>query len=137
MKPNFNLAISLHSANEQTRNSIMEINKTNNLRDLQSSLDYFYQKTKIKPTYEYVLLKGINDSIQDAKDLIEFCRKIPSKVNLIEYNKVANAPYEKSESKTTQLFIDILEKNNILVKFRRSRGEDIGAACGQLATQNK
>ena len=137
LKPNFNLAISLHSANEQTRNSIMEINKTNNLRDLQSSLDYFYQKTKIKPTYEYVLLKGINDSIQDAMDLIDFCRKIPSKVNLIEYNKVANTPYEKSETKTTQLFIDILEKNNILVKFRRSRGEDIGAACGQLATQNK
>ena len=137
LKPNFNLAISLHSANEQTRSSIMEINKTNNLRDLQSSLDYFYQKTKIKPTYEYVLLKGINDSIQDAKDLINFCRNIPSKVNLIEYNKVANTPYEKSESKTTQLFIDILEKNNILVKFRRSRGEDIGAACGQLATQNK
>jgi len=137
MKPNFNLAISLHSANEQTRNSIMEINKTNNLRDLQSSLDYFYQKTKIKPTYEYVLLKGINDSLQDAKDLIEFCRKTPSKVNLIEYNKVANTPYEKSDPKTTQLFIDILEKNNILVKFRRSRGEDIGAACGQLATQNK
>ena len=137
MTPNFNLAISLHSANEQVRNSIMDINKTNNLNDLKKALEYFYQKTKIKPTYEYVLLKGINDSIQDAKKLVEFCRKIPSKVNLIEYNKVVNIPYEKSEAKTTQLFIDILEKHNILVKFRRSRGEDIGAACGQLATQNK
>jgi len=137
MKPNFNLAISLHSANDKTRTSIMEINKTNNLHDLAESLQYFYDKTRIRPTYEYVLLKGINDSIQDAKELISFCRKIPSKVNLIEYNKVEDTPYEKADVKTTQLFINILEKNNILVKFRRSRGEDIGAACGQLATQNK
>jgi len=137
MNPSFNLAISLHAANNQTRNKIMEINKSNNLEDLEGALTYFYQKTGIKPTYEYVLLKGINDSIEDAKKLITFCRKIPSKVNLIEYNKVENTPYEKTGIKRTKLFLDTLEKNNILVKFRRSRGEDIGAACGQLATQNK
>ena len=137
MNPNFNLAISLHAANNTTRNEIMEINKSNNLEDLQDALTYFYKKTAIKPTYEYVLLKGINDSIEDAKKLITFCRKIPSKVNLIEYNKVENTPYEKTGIKRTKLFLDTLEKNNILVKFRRSRGEDIGAACGQLATQNK
>ena len=82
-------------------------------------------------------MKDINDSIQDAKDLIDFCKKTPSKVNLIEYNQVANIPYQKSSKRSTKIFMDLLEKNKILVKFRRSRGEDIGAACGQLATQNK
>ena len=135
--PKFGLAISLHSANDSKRSRIMEINKTNNLSSLLSSLKYFYEKTKIKPTYEYILLNGVNDSIQDAKDLIDFCKKTPSKVNLIEYNQVSNVPYRKSSQSSTKIFMDLLEKNKILVKFRRSRGEDIGAACGQLATQNK
>ncbi len=137
LNPKFNLAISLHSANDKVRTKIMEINKSNSLKDLAIAIDYFYHKTKIKPTYEYILLNGINDSIQDAKDLIDFCKKTPSKVNLIEYNQVANIPYQKSSKRSTKIFMDLLEKNKILVKFRRSRGEDIGAACGQLATQNK
>ena len=115
----------------------MEINKTNNLNNLLASVSYFYNITKIKPTYEYVLLSGINDSQDDAEELIKFCKKSPSKVNLIEYNHVKDIPYKKSTKESTQKFIDILEKNKILVKLRRSRGEDIGAACGQLATQNK
>mgnify|MGYP001185292503 FL=1 len=137
LNPQFNLAISLHSANDEKRTTIMEINKSNNLKDLALAIDYFYTKTKIKPTYEYILLHGVNDSIQDAKDLIDFCKKTPSKVNLIEYNQVSNVPYRKSSQSSTKIFMDLLEKNKILVKFRRSRGEDIGAACGQLATQNK
>ena len=137
INPNFNLAISLHSANDIKRSKIMEINKTNNLSNLAESLAYFYEKTKIKPTYEYVLLNGINDSIDDAKELINFCKKIPSKVNLIEYNKVKDSIYEKSTKEATSLFIRFLEKHNILVKLRRSRGEDIAAACGQLAIQNE
>lgn len=137
INPNFNLAISLHSANDIKRSKIMEINKTNNLSNLAESLAYFYEKTKIKPTYEYVLLSGINDSIDDAKALINFCKKIPSKVNLIEYNKVKDSIYEKSTKEATSLFIRFLEKHNILVKLRRSRGEDIAAACGQLAIQNE
>ena len=137
LNPQFNLAISLHSANDKKRTSIMEINKSNNLQDLAIAIDYFYTKTKIKPTYEYILLKGVNDSIEDAKALIAFCKKTPSKVNLIEYNKVPSLPYEKSSISSTKIFMDLLEKNKILVKLRRSRGEDIGAACGQLATQNK
>ena len=135
LNPKFNLAISLHSANNIKRTEIMEINKSNDLESLSSALQYFFQKTKIKPTYEYVLLKGFNDTVQDAHDLISFCKKIPSKVNLIEYNKVDDISYEKSTTKATTLFISILEKNKILVKFRKSRGEDIGAACGQLATE--
>ena len=137
LSPKFNLAISLHSANDTIRTKIMEINKSNNLKDLALAIDYFYTKTKIKPTYEYILLNGVNDSTQDAKDLIAFCKKTPSKVNLIEYNQVSNTPYRKSSQSSTKIFMDLLEKNKILVKFRRSRGEDIGAACGQLATQNK
>ena len=129
LNPKFNLAISLHSANDKVRTKIMEINKSNSLKDLAIAIDYFYHKTKIKPTYEYILLNGINDSIQDAKDLIDFCKKTPSKVNLIEYNQVANIPYQKSSKRSTKIFMDLLEKNKILVKFRRSRGEDIGAAC--------
>lgn len=137
LNPNFNLAVSLHSAHEQKRNQIMEINKTNNLKELKGALQYFYEKTKIKPTFEYILLKGVNDSQEDAKLLMDFCKNIPSKINLIEYNSVPNSGYEKSDVKTTDQFLKLLTKNNILVKLRRSRGEDIGAACGQLATQQK
>tara|TARA_B110000444_G_scaffold127521_1_gene119995 strand:+ start:591 stop:1640 length:1050 start_codon:yes stop_codon:yes gene_type:complete len=134
-EPKFGLAISLHSANDIKRNKIMDINKTNNLRSLEKALIYFYEKTKTKPTYEYLLLKDFNDSLKDADELIKFCKKIPCKVNLIEYNKVIGSPFEKSTEKSTSLFIQHLEQNKILVKMRRSRGEDIGAACGQLATQ--
>lgn len=134
-KPKFGLAISLHSANDNTRSRIMDINKTNNLKSLENALVYFYEKTKIKPTYEYILIKNINDSLQDANELINFCKKIPCKVNLIEYNKVIGSNFEKSTNSSTNNFIHKLEENKILVKIRRSRGEDIGAACGQLATQ--
>ena len=136
MKTKFNLAISLHSAINEKRNQIMEINKTNNLDSLLESLQYFYMKTSIKPTYEYILLKGFNDSIEDAKELVKFCNKIPSKVNLIEYNKVDGIQYQKSTEQSTKSFMNLLESNNIIVKLRRSRGHDINAACGQLATQH-
>ena len=135
MQTKFNLAISLHSAIDSKRSQIMEINKTNSLKDLLSALEYFYHKTNIRPTYEYILLRGVNDSIEDAKELIKFCSKIPSKVNLIEYNKVEGLLYEKSTPKDTNRFISLLEKHNVVVKLRKSRGEDINAACGQLATQ--
>jgi len=135
MQTKFNLAISLHSAIDSKRSQIMEINKTNSLKELLTALEYFYHKTNIRPTYEYVLLRGVNDSIEDAKELIKFCSKIPSKVNLIEYNKVEGLLYEKSTTKDTNRFITLLEKNNVIVKLRKSRGEDINAACGQLATQ--
>ncbi|MAQ31810.1 MAG: 23S rRNA (adenine(2503)-C(2))-methyltransferase RlmN [Flavobacteriales bacterium] len=135
--PNFNLAISLHAATDKKRSQIMDINNSNNLLKLKESLKYFYSQTGIKPTFEYILLKGFNDTVQDANDLINFCASVPSKVNLIEYNKVEDTPYEKSTLKSTNLFINILEKKKVLVKLRKSRGEDIGAACGQLATQNQ
>ena len=113
----------------------MEINKTNNLSNLLIALDYFYNKTKIKPTYEYVLLKGVNDSVSDAQDLIKFCHKIPCKINLIEYNKVEGLGFSKSSEKNTELFMNHLDSKRVNVGLRRSRGKDINAACGQLANK--
>jgi len=135
MNPSFNLAISLHSANNKIRSSIMSINHTNNLESLSQALIYFYNKTNIRPTYEYILLNGINDSIEDANQLIKFCKIIPCKVNLIEYNKVDGVGYEKSTQEKTNRFIKQLEEKQILVKLRKSRGEDINAGCGQLANK--
>ena len=86
-------------------------------------------------TYEYVVWKGINDTLEDAKALSEFCKIIPSKVNLIEYNPIDDGPYQQASAKATDLYIFELEKNGIPVNVRRSRGKDIDAACGQLANK--
>jgi 23S rRNA (adenine2503-C2)-methyltransferase len=128
-----NLAVSLHSANNIKRSQIMDINHSNNLDDLRDSLIYFYSKTKIKITYEYVMLKDFNDSKQDAIDLAEFSKIIPSKINLIEFNSVENSNFKKTSEQVTKEFISLLKKKNIVVNLRRSRGEDVNAACGQLA----
>jgi 23S rRNA (adenine2503-C2)-methyltransferase len=131
----FNLALSLHAADDQKRNTIMPINEHNNLKVLVESLNYFYSKTKNKITFEYILLKGVNDTIQDANNLIKLTRKVPAKVNIIEYNPIAEAEFKKSTASDTEAFLHLLEKNNIIAKVRRSRGKDIDAACGQLANK--
>ena len=128
-----NLAVSLHSANNIKRSQIMDVNHFNNLDDLRDSLLYFYSKTKIKITYEYVMLKDFNDSKQDAIDLAKFSKIIPSKINLIEFNSIENSNFKKSSEQITKEFISLLKKENIVVNLRRSRGEDVNAACGQLA----
>ena len=128
-----NLAVSLHSANNIKRSQIMDVNHFNNLDDLRDSLLYFYSKTKIKITYEYVMLKDFNDSKQDAIDLAKFSKIIPSKINLIEFNSIENLILKKSSEQVTKEFISLLKKENIVVNLRRSRGEDVNAACGQLA----
>ena len=128
-----NLAVSLHSANNMKRSQIMDINHVNNLDDLRDSLIYFYSKTKIKITYEYVMLKDFNDSKQDAIELAKFSKIIPSKINLIEFNSVENSNFKKTSEQVTKEFITLLKKENIIVNLRRSRGEDVNAACGQLA----
>ena len=128
-----NLAVSLHSANNVKRSEIMDINSINDLDNLKESLIYFFQKTKIKITYEYVMLRDFNDRKEDAIDLIKFSKIVPSKINLIEFNSVKNSNFKKSKEKNTKEFISILKKENIIVNLRRSRGEDVNAACGQLA----
>ena len=132
-----NLALSLHSANNNKRTQIMSINKTNNLKELKESLMYFYKKTKIKPTLEYILLKDINDKEEDIQSLVLFCKQTPSKVNFIEYNEIENGEYNKTPKEKVTEILKVFDKNKITAKFRQSRGEDINAACGQLVTKNK
>ncbi len=134
-KVRFNLALSLHSAIEEKRRQIMSISESNTLESLSHALNYFYEKTKTIPTLEYIMLDEFNDSIKDAKALVDFCRKSKSKVNLIEYNHIDNSPFKKTTKERLQNFVDYLEKNKIIVTVRRSRGQDIDAACGQLANK--
>ncbi|MFB6306098.1 MAG: 23S rRNA (adenine(2503)-C(2))-methyltransferase RlmN [Flavobacteriales bacterium] len=133
----FNLALSLHAANDEARNKIMAINKKNDLSTLAEALKHFYNKTGTKVTYEYIVFKDINDKEENALELVEFCNIIPCKVNIIEYNPIDNGTLKQAEPEKLDMYKDILEKNGIIVNVRRSRGKDIDAACGQLANKNK
>ncbi len=132
----FNLALSLHSAIEEKRKQIMSISESNHIDMLVNALNYFYEKTGNRPTLEYVMLYELNDRIEDANALINFCRKVKSKVNLIEYNPIDHVPFKKTTKERLNHFVQHLEKNKMIVTVRRSRGEDIDAACGQLANKN-
>lgn len=136
-KVNFNLALSLHAANDEKRDKIMGINETNNLDALADALTYFYSQTETRITFEYVMLKGFNDTLEDARELAQFCRKVPCKVNLIEYNPIEGGEFEKSSGNALHRFKDYLESKGIIANVRRSRGSDIDAACGQLANKNQ
>tara|TARA_B100000989_G_C19526282_1_gene467029 strand:+ start:2273 stop:3310 length:1038 start_codon:yes stop_codon:yes gene_type:complete len=131
----FKLAVSLHSAIETTRNEIMPFSKDFPLSDLMDSLNYWYKKTKSKITIEYLVWSAINDNMNHINSLVEFCKRVPSKVNLIEFNDIGNLKFKSSETKWIQKYIKILKLNNISVSVRRSRGKDIDAACGQLANK--
>lgn len=133
----FHLALSLHAANDEKRNHIMPINETNSLDNLASSLNYFIDKTGTRPTFEYIAFKDYNDSIADAQDLVNFCKKVKSKVNIIEYNPIDDGEFKQTTRERLKAFTDHLEKNGIICNVRHSRGKDIDAACGQLANKNK
>ncbi len=133
----FNLALSLHSAIEEKRQQMMSISSSNTLEMLSNALNYFYEKTGTRPTLEYLMLYEFNDSLQDAKALVDFCRKVKSKVNLIEYNPIENSPFKKTTPERLNAFKEYLEKNRIIVTVRKSRGQDIDAACGQLVNKNQ
>ncbi|HRE65645.1 MAG TPA: 23S rRNA (adenine(2503)-C(2))-methyltransferase RlmN [Cyclobacteriaceae bacterium] len=134
--PKFNLAVSLHAALNETRSSIMPINDTNPLEELAEALQYWYQKTKSKVTYEYVVWKGVNDSPEHAQALLKFARLVPSKVNLIEYNPIDDGEFQQADEAVLDMYMDLLEKNGITTRIRKSRGKDIDAACGQLANKS-
>ena len=134
-KVKFHLAVSLHSAIDEVRTSIMPFNETFPLNDLKESLEYWYEKTKKRITYEYVVWKGINDAQKDIDALVKFCKNIPCKVNIIEYNPIDDGDYEQASKEAVNSYIHSLEKNRIIVNVRRSRGKDIDAACGQLANK--
>jgi 23S rRNA (adenine2503-C2)-methyltransferase len=133
----FNLALSLHAANDKKRNYIMPINESNSLDALAEALKYFYEKTGTRVTYEYIAFKDFNDSIEDAAELAKFCKNVPCKVNIIEYNPIDDGEFQQTTSERLDAFSKFLENKNIIVNVRRSRGKDIDAACGQLANKNK
>ena len=133
----FNLAISLHSAINGTRSRLMPINEVNPLEDLAESLSFWYARTKRKVTYEYVIWEGINDDERHAKALAKFCKIIPSKVNLIQYNPIDEGEFRQASQEAVDMYVRVLEGQGIIAKVRKSRGQDIDAACGQLANKNE
>ncbi|WP_394975237.1 23S rRNA (adenine(2503)-C(2))-methyltransferase RlmN [uncultured Croceitalea sp.] len=132
----FNLAVSLHSAIDEVRTSIMPFNKNFPLKGLREALEYWYAKTKNRITYEYVVWEGINDSQKDANALVQFCGFAPSKVNIIEYNPIDDGEFQQASNTAIEMYQKTLEANGITVTVRRSRGKDIDAACGQLANKS-
>lgn len=131
----FNLAVSLHSAIDEVRSAMMPVNISNNLDELMDSLQYWHQKTGNRITFEYVVWKNINDKPKDIKALVEYCKKVPAKVNLIEYNPIDDGEFEQASPIVIDQYVSELEQNGIIVNIRRSRGKDIDAACGQLANK--
>jgi 23S rRNA (adenine2503-C2)-methyltransferase len=129
----FNLALSLHAANDTKRNQIMPINESNTLEALSEALRYFYDKTENEITLEYIMFNKFNDTVDDARELYEFARKLPCKINIIEYNPIAQADFVNAEADALAKFVAYLESKKMIVNIRRSRGKDIDAACGQLA----
>ena len=128
-----NLALSLHAANDLKRDQIMPINESNTLDNLAEALGYFYRKTGTRVTFEYIVFYNFNDTLQDAKELWEFTKRVPAKVNIIEYNPIAEANFKNTDPQTLDKFAGYLEDRGVIVSIRRSRGKDIDAACGQLA----
>lgn len=131
----FNLALSLHAADDVKRDEIMPINEQNNLEVLMDSIEYFYKETGNKISYEYIAFDGFNDSIADAKNLAKLCRRFPVKVNIIEYNTISGFDMVKSQEDRIDRFASYLRSQEVMVTLRRSRGKDIDAACGQLANK--
>ena len=131
----FKLAVSLHSAIDEIRSRIMPFSANFPLSELRESLEYWYYKTKSKITYEYVVWKGINDNKASVDALVKFCKYVPCKVNLIEYNPIDDGEFQQASEESINAYINALAANDIVAKVRRSRGKDIDAACGQLANK--
>jgi 23S rRNA (adenine2503-C2)-methyltransferase len=135
-KVKFKLALSLHAANDRKRHEIMPINDSNNIQSLVEALNYFYKQTGNEITFEYILFKDFNDSLKDADELIKLYRQVPvDLINLIEYNPIDAAKFEKPEEDKVEAFMEYLAKHKVNARLRRSRGKDIDAACGQLANK--
>jgi len=132
----FNLALSLHAANDKKRSEIMAINDSNNLESLAEALIYFHEKTGSRVTFEYIIFRDFNDGIEDAQELAIFCKNVPCKINIIEYNPIDDGRFQQADPAKVDAFKDFLEERNLIVNVRRSRGKDIDAACGQLANKN-
>ena len=132
----FNLAVSLHSAIDSVRSAMMPVNESNNLDELMESLQYWHRKTGNRITFEYIIWKDINDNQASIDALVAYCKRVPAKVNLIEYNPIDAGTFKQASPEMTNRYIAALEQNHIIVNVRRSRGKDIDAACGQLANKS-
>jgi len=130
-----NLALSLHAADDAKRNEIMPINEQNNLEVLMEAMQYYYQQTRNRISYEYIAFQDYNISLEDAKNLATLCKRFPVRINIIEYNPIDAAPFNRAEEDQIDKFARYLLDQNIMVTVRRSRGKDIDAACGQLANK--
>jgi len=133
----FNLALSLHAANDKKRSEIMAINDSNNIEALAEALIYFHEKTGSRVTFEYIIFRDFNDSIEDAQELAVFCKHVPCIINIIEYNPIDDGRFQQADAEKVEDFKNYLESKNLIVNVRRSRGKDIDAACGQLANKNE
>ena len=132
-----NLALSLHAATEEKRSAIMPINDSNSLDVLLPALEEYYHLTRNRISYEYIALRGFNDTLDDAHALANLCRRFPVRVNIIEYNPVPGDPWHKSHPEVIDAFARVLRERGVMVTVRRSRGKDIDAACGQLANRDQ
>ncbi len=131
------LAVSLHAPDDAKRSKIMPINQHNNIRSLLEALDYYYRRTRKEVSFEYIAFSGFNLGEEDAKRLIKICRRFPSKVNIIEYNPIDGAPFQRASESELQQFAIYLLQHGVRVTVRKSRGRDIDAACGQLANKDQ
>ncbi len=131
-KTQYNLAVSLHAANDELRNKLMPINKAYNLTSLFDAIDYYESKSNRRITFEYLLIQGVNSSEKDADDLKKLLKGRNAYLNLIPYNEVKENDYKSTTPKETLTFYDYLKKRGLSVTLRQKRGTDIDAACGQL-----
>ena len=128
----FRLAISLHGATDEVRGKIMPVNKKYPLQELASACEYYQQKNGRLITFEYILIAGVNDGIDQVKPLARLAQRLNAKVNLIPYNKVEGLPWERPSEEVQEVFLAALEELNVTATLRREKGHDIDAACGQL-----
>ena len=127
-----NLAISLHAPNDEVRNQIMKINKRYKIEEVIEAVKEYIKVTNRRITFEYILLKGINDTPKLANQLADLVKDINCYVNLIPYNEVSTKPFKKTSSEDAQRFFEILHQRGINATLRMEHGSDISAACGQL-----
>ncbi|MBI5772184.1 MAG: 23S rRNA (adenine(2503)-C(2))-methyltransferase RlmN [Verrucomicrobia bacterium] len=128
----FRLAISLHGATDEVRATIMPVNKKYPLKELTAALDYYLSKHGRMITFEYILIAGVNDRLDQIRPLAALARRLHAKVNLIPYNKVEGLPWARPEEKECEAFLKALENEDVTATLRREKGHDIDAACGQL-----
>ncbi len=139
-KPQLTLSVSLHAPNNEIRDKIMPVNKSWNVEELLKACKDYADKTSRRISFEYAMMKGVNDSKENAKELSERLKGILCHVNLIPANEVPEKGHERSDDNCIHIFKDILEKNGLTVTIRRTLGSDINASCGQLRrehTKNK